>query len=157
MKKNDIKLYNFLAPFWMWAWLLPTMWAIILPGNFIIDSIVLIIGMFAVKMPDKVKAYWNHIFVVFGFGLLSDFLASAAMYAAMYITEKLGFSDVFSLGDELHLTIPGLLIAMALIFVFNYYITFRKLQKSSRFKLALMFAVITAPYTFLVPSSWLYH
>lgn len=79
------------------------------------------------------------------------------MYAAMYITEKLGFSDVFSLGDELYLTIPGLLIAIALIFVFNYYITFRKLQKSSRFKLALMFAVITAPYTFLVPSSWLYH
>ena len=137
MKKSDIKLYNFLAPFWMWAWLLPSMWAIILPG--------------------KIKTYWNRIFVVFGFGLLSDFLASAAMYAAIFITGKIGFQNVFSFGDELYLTIPGLLIAMALIFVFNYYITFRKMPKSTRFKLTLIFAVVTAPYTFLVPSSWLYH
>lgn len=155
--KKKFKLYNFLAPFWMWAWLLPSMWVIILPGNFIIDSIVLIISMFALRIPDKIKTYWNRIFVVFGFGLLSDFLASAAMYAAMFITGKIGFHNVFSLGDELYLTIPGLLIAMALIFVFNYYITFRKMPKSTRFKLALIFAVVTAPYTFLVPSSWLYH
>ena len=106
MKKSDIKLYNFLAPFWMWAWLLPSMWAIILPGNFIIDSIVLIIGMFAVKMPDKVKAYWNHIFVVFGFAavLLFGSLFSLSCY---FFSLDLSLS-VFDLFDHFAYLLDGL-------------------------------------------------
>jgi hypothetical protein len=52
--------------------------------------------------------------------------------------------------------VPGVLIAAALIFVFNYYITFRKDEKSLRMRLSLIFAIATAPYTFLIPSSLLY-
>ena len=42
-KKNGIKLYNVLFPFWMLI-LFPQMWWIVLPGNFIIDSAVLLIS-----------------------------------------------------------------------------------------------------------------
>ena len=148
-KNNDIKLYNVLFPFWMLL-LFPQMWAIVLPGNFIIDSIVLIISMFALKMTEKKRFYKRHIFQIWGFGMLSDIVGAAYMFLLMWAFE------VGSMGDELYLTIPALIISAALIFVLNYFVTFRKSDKVLRLKLALAFTIVTAPYTFLIPSSWLY-
>ena len=149
MKNSDIKLYNVLFPFWMLL-LFPQMWAIVLPGNFIIDSIVLIISMFALKMTEKKQFYKRHIFQIWGFGMLSDIVGAAYMFLLMWAFE------VGSMGDELYLTIPALIISAALIFVLNYFVTFRKSDKVLRLKLALTFTIVTAPYTFLIPSSWLY-
>ena len=148
-KNNDIKLYNVLFPFWMLL-LFPQMWAIVLPGNFIIDSLVLIISMFALKMTEKKRFYKRHTFQIWGFGMLSDIVGAAYMFLLMWAFE------VGSMGDELYLTIPALIISAALIFVLNYFVTFRKSDKVLRLKLALTFAIVTAPYTFLIPSSWLY-
>ena len=149
-KKKDIKLYNALFPFWM-ILLFPQLWAIVIPGNFIIDSIVLIISMLVLKMSDKKQFYKRHIFKIYGFGMLSDIIGSAYMY---FLMRKF---NVGSMGDELYLTLPALLISAVLIFVFNYFITFKKTDKALRWKLSLIFAIVTAPYTFLVPSSWLYY
>ena len=55
-KKKDVKLYNALFPFWFLL-LFPQVWLIVLPGNFLIDSIVLIISMFALKMTEKKQYY----------------------------------------------------------------------------------------------------
>ena len=148
-KNNDIRLYNVLFPFWMLL-LFPQMWAIVLPGNFVIDSIVLIISMFALNMTEKKRFYKRHIFQIWGFGMLSDIVGAAYMFLLMWAFE------VGSMGDELYLTIPALIISAVLIFVLNYFVTFRKSDKVLRLKLALTFAIITAPYTFLIPSSWLY-
>lgn len=148
--KTDIKLYNALFPFWM-ILLFPQLWAIVIPGNFIIDSIVLIISMLVLKMSDKKQFYKRHIFKIYGFGMLSDIIGSAYMYLLMWKF------NVGSMGDELYLTLPALLISAVLIFVFNYFITFKKTDKALRWKLSLIFAIVTAPYTFLVPSSWLYY
>ena len=87
---------------------------------------------------------------IYGFGLLADVVGSVYMLIIM-----IGF-ELGRMGDEWYLTVPALLIASVLIFVFNYFITFKKCEQKIRFKLALVFAVITAPYTFLVPSGWLY-
>lgn len=148
-KKTDTKLYNVLFPFWMLL-LFPQVWLIVLPGNFIIDSIVLIISMFILKISEKKQWYKRHIFKIFGFGIISDIIGSAYMLLLMMVFE------VGGMGDELYLTIPALIISAVMIFVFNYFVTFRKDDKALRFKLSVIFAVITAPYTFLVPSSWLY-
>jgi len=44
-KKKDIKLYNILFPLWMLL-LFPQAWLIVLPGNFIIDSLVFLISSY---------------------------------------------------------------------------------------------------------------
>ena len=149
MNKNDTKLYNVLFPFWMLL-LFPQVWAIVLLGNFIIDSLVLIICMYALKMTEKKRFYMRHIFPIWGFGMLSDIIGAAYMFLLMWAFE------VGRMGDELYLTIPALIISAILIFVLNYFVTFRKSDKVLRLKLALTFAIVTAPYTFLIPSSWLY-
>lgn len=148
-KKNDIKLYNVLFPFWMLL-LFPVTWLIVIPGNFLIDSLVLIISMAVLKISDKKQWYKRYILKIFAFGMLADIIGSAYMLLMITVFE------VGRMGDEPYLTIPGLVISAVMIFVFNYFVTFKKIEKSVRLKLALIFAAITAPYTFLVPSSWLY-
>ena len=146
--KKQVKLYNVLFPFWMLL-MFPQVWIIVLPGNFLIDSLVLLICMYALKTESKMPYYLKHIFKIFAFGLLADVIGSGFMLLMVVL-------EVSTMGDELYLTIPALLISAAMIFVFNYFITFKKTEKPQRLKLALTFAIATAPYTFLVPSSWLY-
>ncbi len=148
-KNNDVKLYNVLFPFWM-ILLFPQIWLIILPGNFIIDSIVLIISMIVLKIADKKQWYKRHIIKIYLFGMISDIIGAGYMLLLMTVF------DVGRMGDELYLTAPAIVISSALIFILNYFITFKKIDNLLRLKLSLTFALVTAPYTFLVPSSWLY-
>ena len=148
-KNNDVKLYNVLFPFWM-ILLFPQIWLIILPGNFIIDSIVLIISMILLKIADKKQWYKRHIIKIYLFGMISDIIGAG--YMLLLIT----VFSVGRMGDELYLTAPALVISSVLIFILNYFITFKKLDKLLRLKLSIIFALVTAPYTFLIPSSWLY-
>lgn len=148
-KKKAVKLYNVMFPLWLLL-LFPQVWLIVLPGNFIIDSAVLLISMMILKVDNKKQWYKKYILKIYAFGILSDVIGSAYM---LLMTLVFGIG---SMGDEPYLTIPALVISAALIFLLNYYITFRKADQKLRFKLSFIFAVVTAPYTFLVPSRWLY-
>ncbi len=147
--KKEIKLYNIFFPFWM-LMMIPTMWIFVMPVNFIVDSLVLLICMKVLQIEGKKQFYKSNILKLFAFGLLSDAIGSALLFVGAYILE-LG-----NIGDELYLTIPGLIIAGVCIFLFDYFIALRKSDKAVRFKIALTFAIATAPYTFLIPSSWIY-
>lgn len=147
--KNSVKLYNVLFPVWFLI-LLPQLWLIILPGNFIIDSLVLVVSMYALKVAEKKQWYKQHILKVFLFGMLSDIIGTAYLFLMAFVFE-LGI-----MGDELYLTGPALLFSAAMIFVFNYFITFKKDDQALRLRFSLIFAIATAPYTFLIPSSWIY-
>lgn len=149
-KKNQVKLYNIMFPFWMIMALPSLLWLIIIPGNFAIDSLVLLIAVFVLKIENKKEMYKKHIWKIFGFGMISDIIGSALMFISV-------LCGIGTMGDELYLTIPALMIASFFIFLFNYKFTFKDIEKQLRFKLALTFAIVTAPYTFLVPSSWLYY
>lgn len=147
--KKDIKFYNVLFPFWMLL-MFPQMWLIVLPGNFIIDSLVLFICMLVLKIADKKQCYKKYILKVYGIGLISDVIGG------LYMLMTVAVFELGRMGDELYITLPALIISAILIFVLNYFITFRKMNKNKRIILSLVFAIVTAPYTFLVPSAWIY-
>jgi hypothetical protein len=130
--------------------LFPLAWLIIIPGNFIIDSLVLIFSMMILKISEKKLYYKKFILKIFLFGMLSDIVGTLFMFIPQFLFE-LGI-----MGDEFYITIPGLIISSGLIFVFNYFITFKNLDKKIRLKLSLIFAIATAPYTYLIPTSWIY-
>lgn len=148
MIKKDTKLYNVIFPFWM-LMLFPQMWLIILPANFIVDSLVLLVSMLILKIQNKKQWYKKHILKIFGFGMLSDIIGGAYMM----IFVLLGISSTC---EEFYLTLPAFVISTVLIYVFNYFITFRKVESELRLKLSLIFALVTAPYTFFIPASWMY-
>ena len=146
--KKGIRLYNVIFPFWMLI-LLPVTWLIAIPANFAIDSLVLIIAMHILKMKNKALIYQKCILKVFLFGFLADIIGAGLLFLALYFNWS-------TMGDELYLTIPALIISGVLIFVFDYFFSFKKISKENRFKLALTFAIATAPYTFLIPTEWMY-
>lgn len=147
-RSRSIKLYNVLFPVWMLL-LFPQMWLIVLPGNFLIDSLVLIIGMYALKTADKKQCYKQHILKIFAFGLASDFVGAAFLLLMAVL-------EISTFGDEWYFTVPAMLVSAALIYVFNYFVTFKHSEAQFRRKMALTFAIATAPYTFLIPTSWIY-
>ena len=149
-RRGGTRLYNVLFPVWMLI-LLPPIWLIVFPGNFIIDSAVLLISLRCLSAPDKWTFYKKHILLIFAFGMLADFVGAGFLLLLAFAFEAGG-----PMGDSPLVTIPAIIISAALIFVFNYFVTFRKNEKNVRLRLSLIFAIATAPYTFLIPSSLLY-
>ena len=51
-----------------------------------------------------------------------------------------------------------MVLASVLIYVFNYRITFKKTiqEKALRAKMSLILAIVTTPWTFLLPIEWFY-
>ena len=148
-KRNEIRLNNVLFPYWMLV-LFPATWLVILPGNFIIDSLVLLASMAILGTESKKQCYKKHILPIFAFGMISDIIGGIYMFLMLAVFE------VANMGDELFLTIPAIIISAVVIFVFNYFFTFRSSEKAFRLKMSLIFAIVTAPYTFLIPNSWMY-
>ncbi|MDO4175388.1 MAG: hypothetical protein Q4D42_11555, partial [Eubacteriales bacterium] len=70
--KRNVRLYNILFPMWMF-WLWPTpVWLIILPANFVIDSLVLLAAMKWKRIADWKNAWRKSIVKVWLLGFLSD-------------------------------------------------------------------------------------
>ena len=78
MKPKEVRRYNVLFPFWMMM-LFPTVWLIVLPGNFLIDSLVLFIALRWLGIDEKKLWYKRHILKIFTFGMLSDLVGAAYM------------------------------------------------------------------------------
>ena len=146
--KKEIRLYNVLFPIWMLL-IIPTAWIAVLPANFIVDSLVLLITAKKIGILEK-GIYKKHILRVWIFGFIADLIGAGILLGSLYI-----FEDFFR-GDELTLTLPAMLVSAVMIFLFNYRFSFSDIDKRSRLKMALSFAIFTAPYTFLIPISWIY-
>ena len=147
-KRRATRLYNVVFPVWMLL-IFPGTWLFVLPCNFIIDSIVLVVALRLLKSDTLLPLYKKTILKVFIFGLISDFFGFLFMLL-MLVT---GVSET---AEELYLTIPAIILSALLIFISDYFISFKAFEKQKRLKLSLIFAVLTAPYTFLIPTSWIY-
>ena len=146
--KKDIKLYDVFFPVWFLLFF-PPVFLLVLPVNFIIDTLVLLIVAKIIKVESIGKLYKSTILPIFLLGLCADILGSILVYCV--------YRYIYSSDDDnLFITIPGVIIAGVCIFVLNYFISFRKCEKRQRKILSLSFAIITAPYTFLIPTSLIY-
>ena len=166
--KSSIKIYNMFFPIWL-LWLFPFTWSVVLPGNFIIDSLVLLLTLKVLKINDKKKIYKKTILKIWGFGFLSDFIGCLIMLIPGFIGTKLPVnewwlnnltraiaSSPFTSIYSVVWIIISIIITSFFIYLFNYKVSFKKLdiEEKSKKKLALSLAIFTAPYLFLLPTTW---
>ena len=157
-ERKDIKLYNIILPIWL-LWLAPVTWLIILPGNFIIDLLVIVIAMKVLHMENIKENAKKSILYVWIFGFLADFIGVAAMFAGSMVEPSGGvifnpFESVLSF-----LWVTGCVILSGFcIYFFNKKICLRKtnLSDGEKKKIALSLAVFTAPYLFYLPTTLFY-
>ena len=153
------RLYNVLFPLWMLI-IFPSVWLVVVPANFIIDSAVLLIAAHFFCRGMEKEIWKKSILKIFIFGFLSDFVGAGFLTAGLFISSYFEKSTVFEEACNGAASFGGflvLLFAVALSSVCIYFadlkIAFRKLEIeiSEKKKLALALAVFTAPYTFFIP------
>jgi hypothetical protein len=162
--RKDIKLYNMIFPAWA-LFIVPFTWVVILPANFIIDSIAVLIVLKLLRVTNITGLYKKMIFKVWGLGFAADILGTICL------SIMIGFAD-----DITHMKYRGLsystqdyplgliLISIAiiisgiLIYAFNYcgHLKSLELDQGQRRKLALTLAITTAPYLMFLPMDMLY-
>ena len=155
--KRDIRLYNMIFPMWgisFFALLFPFLYLFLLPANFIVDSVMLLVLFWLLRLPEKKALYWGGIWKAWGFGFLADFLAAGVL---------VGISSMVSLPFNVYVPISsveaflfttlGVALAGVLIYFFHIRFVWRgmALEEGQRKKIALGMAVLTAPYLMYLP------
>lgn len=164
MKKSK-KLYNVLLPIWI-LYFFPQVLLITLPGNLLIDCAVLLITLAVLKHTEKkavLKKLWWKFWLL---GFLADFIGAVFLFGFWYLSllpEPVGpwvdqvVSDAFLNPFR---TLPGFLYTLAGVAIAGVCIYFfdkramkscPQLDKRQRYIIALTMAIVTAPWTFLIP------
>ena len=137
-----------------------------LPANFIVDTIVLLISLKILKVKNIKKIYIKTIFKVWIFGFLADVIGALFLLISQFIPGDFWYENILSnlvwnpfdnILSFIYCLI-ALLISGIFIYLLNKKITFKNLNISSKIKnkIALCLAIVTAPYLFLLPSSIIY-
>ena len=160
MKQDrSIRLYNVMFPIWFFFFL-PPIWLVMLPVNFGVDTLVLMLSARKQQVEDR-KALWKrHILPVWGIGFLSDLIGAGLVFLIYLVVAESPLVDtwmnpVLFPGTTI-ISIPGVVLAGVMIYILNKKLTFRKsaLDPAVIHKLCLHLAIFTAPYTMLIPLYW---
>ena len=167
MKANtgSVKLCNVLFPIWILIFFPPVL-AIVIPGNLIVDAAVLLIALAAMHHRAKgavLRRCWWKVWLL---GFAADLIGAAWMVLGWFVTSWVPSLDS-SLGKILYnpfghpaaflWTAAGVAIAGWFIFLLDRRV-FRsvpELTSRQSTRLALTFAIATAPWLFFLPLYYL--
>lgn len=152
--KRETRLYNVIFPIWLF-WLLPTvLWLVILPANFMIDSLILILAMKKQKISGCTRIWKQSILKIWMIGFFSDLIGAGLIYGFMLLTDTLypSWNTLYFPGTTL-ISIPGVILAGLLIYWLNQRFSFTKCDwdKVRIRTTSLILAVFSAPYAMLIP------
>lgn len=162
--KRPVRLYNVLLPIWL-LFLLPTVWLVVLPGNLVIDCAVVFLTLLALKHTQKgavLRFAWWRVWLL-GFG--ADFVGVLFLLPTMFLLDFLPEPWRFLLEPVMYnpfkswLAFVVTLIAVAVAGVCIYFFDRLALRKCpaldgrQRHIVALTLAIVTAPWTFFIPTT----
>lgn len=164
MQKNT-KLYNVIFPIRSF-FIFPPFFLLSLPANFLIDSLVLWFGGKYLKLKNLKTVYKKSIWKIWGFGFLADIVGAGFLFLSNYAEDWfwVPYSLIRAVNynpweNRLALlwTLIGVGISAFLIFYFNKRWSFSTidLSKKEKRKLAILLAIFTAPYLFLITLHWI--
>ena len=166
---RHIKLYNIIFPIWIMLFFPPVI-LLTLAGNFILDSVIVVACYFLFNPHDELNwlaFYKKSILKVWVFGLMVDIIGAVILILCIGLQDLIGLSneviqgisyDPFSSLLAIILIIASMLISAFFIILFNYNYTFHNLIKDelTRWKVVAFIALITLPWTFLLPTKWFF-
>lgn len=159
-------IYNVLFPIWMLVWFPSPLWLFLIPGNYLIDRIVL---WWSLEETMDRKAFCRrHSWKICLAGFAADFMVSVLLLAIVmgldHIPGDLGYDlgmaltlNPFTHFGALLITVGTIALAGLIIFLLDRLILRRAgLDEKQAVRSAFYLAVITAPYFFLFPMSLIY-
>lgn len=167
MHSKSIKLHNLLLPIWLLIFFPPLVFGVLL-GNFIIDSIVMIICYCIFKKTigiGLIDYYKKTIIKVWLFGFLADIIGALILLLIVFLSENLPrvVYEVVAVDPFIHpigIVIFGTSISISSILIAylnNKYVLSKFIcEKKTRIKISIIIAIVTAPWTFLLPMDMSY-
>ncbi|MEE0875200.1 MAG: hypothetical protein UIH27_17290 [Ruminococcus sp.] len=170
--KRNIKLYNMVFPMYFLLHLEPLYWVCIVAANFLIDSAVLLLGTRLLYKRFRLDIWKTSVIPVVAVGFLADFLGFIYLVTTSMAVnptyQQAGDSLIKQIENGIYFAVnhsytdsvfgvlfmlSGIFVSALFIFSFNYVIVLRMsvAEKKNRLILSLFLAVLTAPYTFLIP------
>ena len=178
--RGGTKLYNLLFPIWMLTFM-PSVWLVALPVNFVVDSVILLV-MFTVLARRRGESEYKpwgdwarSIVLTWIFGFVSDLIAAGFLFFwgvgptllmgdlttfGAWWSKNIGepimanpFESIFSV----LFVLLSIGLGALLIYFFNKNMALRltrSLDVSEIKRTSLVLALITAPWTMLLPSEW---
>lgn len=163
---KNVKLYNIIFPIWFF-YLIPYAWILIIPMNFLIDSLVTICSCKYLKIANYFEIWKKTIFKTVVFGFLSDLIGVLFLFL-ICVTDifKIFSGEIISaLNFNPFRSLIAFLIIFVAIFISGFFIYFLNknynfskldIEERQKKKMALYMAIFTAPYTFLIPIELFY-
>jgi len=147
----------------------PITWLVAIPVNFVIDTIVIIAGLKRFKADNVYETYKKIILKIWILGFVANLVGLGVLFLTQFllkvqdgslynaVTSHVVWKPFTSVSSSITLII-ALLVSMALIYFFNYKLSFKKvgLNKKTAKKLAVLLALVTAPWLLLFPSKDIY-
>lgn len=172
MSRKSEKLYNIIFPIWL-LWVFPMTWIVVLPANFVIDLLALVLTMKYLKIPNIKKSVKTVILRVWIMGFAADFIGTLAMFLSnlidfgsdtslgnwwySHITNAVSFDPFDNIFSFVWVT-ACIMISSFFIYLFNNKWCLKRagFDDRQKRKIALSLAVFTAPYLFYLPTKWFY-
>lgn len=168
--KSDHRVYNVIFPIWL-LWFFPPVFFIVAAGNFVVDSLVLFLAYrLIIAKVDRSgfgKLYRKCILKVWLFGFLADIIGTVPLIGLVvtgfnpfsYEVESAIMWNPWTNGIAFLFVLGCVVLAGALVFVFNHWFALKEAIPNQRMRLrtAILLAVLTAPYTLLLPTQWFYY
>lgn len=164
MKNNSTRLYNVIFPLWM-MFIFPQTWLIVGPTNFAIDFAVVYFTMKKLDIEQPKEKTKKAIIKVWLCGFAADIAGGALMFMSSMASNRWWFDHIgryvynpFESIYALVWTCACVAVSAVVIYYLNkcWCLKGLNLEESHIKKIAMALAVITAPYLFLLPTSWFY-
>lgn len=160
MKKT--RLYNVIFPVWM-LFLFPQVWLVALPGNLLIDCVVVLLTLMSLKHTQKWavlrKVWWR----VWPLGFAADFVGALFLRHSVPLLSSLPepwyswldpiMYNPFKSWLAFALTLTAVALSGVCIYFFDKWAmrSCKHLSVRERHILCLTLAIVTAPWTFFIP------
>ena len=172
MQSSEYRVYNLIFPVYGLLLFPNPLWALLIPLNYMIDRFILSLGLQREHVFDhkaEQKAFLDRTaWKVCIAGFAADFIGASIiifrdLYKPFFSQETMlainyaVYGTPFSSSAGLIVFLLAILIAGICIFLFDRYILIKAgLAKQAAVRIALLMAVITAPYVILVPTNIFY-
>lgn len=160
MKTREMRLYNMILPVWL-LWIFPQVWLVILPGNLLVDVLVVFFVLLALKRKDKgrlLKRLWWRVWLR---GFAADAIGVAWLLLALILYDAFRMTwlgpvmyDPFAHPAAFLWTLAAVALSGVCIYFFDRKVLHETDGLTSRetHRIALSLAIVTAPWTFFIPA-----
>ena len=159
---KQTRLYNVIFPIWL-LFLVPAVWLVVLPANLLIDCLVVLFTLMALKHTQKkavLKQVWLGVWLM---GFAADFVGALLLLPAMFLTSAVP-KDIRPLIEPVMYncwksplaflwTAAAVAVSGACIYFLDRFgmRSCAELTDRERHIAALTLAVVTAPWLFFIP------